>query len=140
MADAALTETELESIRGRADRFLAELLDEWYMHYAGHKDTLEIAEIYDRYPELTSLENANALGASVDSDSSVRELWHFGCAEYLGNLTKKHAEQIAALEAKLEATVDGDTVGFRMLRPAMANEPDRDKRRALEQRRNELTE
>jgi hypothetical protein len=140
MADTVLTPTELESIRGRADRFLTELLDEWYMHYAGHKDTLEIADIYDRYPELTSLENANVLGASVDGDASVRELWHFGCAEYLANLTKKHAEQIAALEAKLEATVNGDTVGFRMLRPAMANEPDRDKRRALEQARNELTE
>jgi hypothetical protein len=140
MAEAALTPAELESIRGRADRFLAELLDEWYMHYAGHKDTLEIAGIYDRYPELTSLENANALGASVDGDHGVRELWHFGCAEYLANLTKKHAEQIAALEAKLEATVNGDTVGFRMLRPAMANEPDRAKRHALEQARNELTE
>jgi hypothetical protein len=140
MAETALTPAELEAIRGKADRFLAELLDEWYMHYAGHKDTLEIAGIYDRYPELTSLENANALGASVNGDRNARELWHFGCSEYLGNLTKTHAEQIAALEAKLETTVDGDTVGFRMLRPAMANEPDRDKRRALEAARNELTE
>jgi len=140
MAATGLTPAELESIRGRADRFLAELLDEWYMHYAGHKDSLDIAEIYDRYPELTSLENATALGASVDGDRTIRELWHFGCSEYLANLTKKHSEQIAALEASVEADVNGEQVGFRMLRPAMANEPDRDKRRALEQARNELTE
>ena len=140
MPPGPLTSSELAAIRQRADRFLAELLDEWYRHYAGHKDTLEIAEIYDRYPELTSLENATALGASVDGDPRIRELWHFGCAEYLSNLTKTHAEQIAALEAKLEASVNGETVGFRMLRPTMANEPDRDKRRALERARNELTE
>jgi hypothetical protein len=49
MSGPALTPVELESLRGKADRFLAESLDEWYRHYAGHKDTLEIAEIYDRY-------------------------------------------------------------------------------------------
>jgi len=140
MLTPALTPPELDSIRERADRFLGEMLDEWYRHYAGHKDTLEIAEIYDRYPELTSLENAQALGASVDGDAGIRELWHFGCSEYLGNLTKTHAEQIAALEAKTETTVNGETIGFRMLRPAMANEADRNHRRALETARNELTE
>jgi hypothetical protein len=140
MAGPALTGAELAAVRARADRFLGELLDEWYQHYAGHKDTLEIAGIYERYPELTSLENANALGATADGDRSVRELWRFGCGEYLANLTKTHAEQIAALEAQVEATVDGDTIGFRMLRPEMANEPDRDRRRALEAARNELTE
>ncbi len=140
MPTEPLTSAELSTIRQKADRFLAELLDEWYMHYAGHKDSLDIAEIYDRYPELTSLENATALGASMNGDRTIRELWHFGCSEYLANLTKKHSEQIAALEASVEADVNGDKVGFRMLRPAMANEPDRDKRRALEQARNELTE
>jgi hypothetical protein len=140
MAEGALTEERLDALRGQADRFLAELLDEWYRHYAGHKDTLEIARIYERYPELTSLETATSLGASVDSDRSVRELWHFSCSEYMGNLTKTFAERIAGLEATLDAEVNGDTVGFRMLRPAMANEPDRTKRQALEQARNELSE
>jgi len=140
MPAAALTSDRLESLRGQADRFLAEMLDEWYRHYAGHKDTLDIAEIYERYPELTSLETANGLGATADGDRSVRELWHFGCSEYLGNLTKKHAEQIAALEATLEAAVNGETIGFRMLRPTMSNEPDRERRRALEDARNELSE
>jgi len=140
MPGEPLTSEELESLRGQADRFLAELLEEWYRHYAGHKDTLDIAEIYERFPELTSLDNATRLGASVDGDRSIRELWHFGCSEYLGNLTKTHAERIASLEASLEATVNGETVGFRMLRPTMANEADRHQRRALEDARNELSE
>ena len=125
MASGGLTQDRLESLRGQADRFLAELLDEYYLHYAGHKDALELAGIYDRYPELTALETATDLGGSVDGDTSVRELWHFACNEYLSNLTKTYAEQIAGLEATLETTIDGETVGFRMLRPTMANEPDR---------------
>jgi hypothetical protein len=140
MPGQALTPAALEGLREQADRFIAELLDEWYRHYAGHKDTLDIAEIYERYPELTSLENAKALGDAVDSDRGIRELWRFGCSEYLGNLTKEHAERIAALEASVEAKLGEETIGFRMLRPTIANEPDRDRRRALEQLRNELTE
>ncbi len=140
MASGGLTQDRLESLRGQADRFLAELLDEYYLHYAGHKDALELAGIYDRYPELTALETATDLGGSVDGDTSVRELWHFACNEYLSNLTKTYAERIAGLEATLETTIDGETVGFRMLRPTMANEPDRLKRQALEEARNELSE
>ena len=45
MPTDALSPAELTTIRQKADRFLAELLDEWYMHYAGHKDSLEIAGI-----------------------------------------------------------------------------------------------
>ena len=71
MPTEPLTTADLTTIRDRADRFLAELLNEWYLHYAGHKDSLDIAEIYDRYPELTSLENATALGASVNGDRST---------------------------------------------------------------------
>ena len=57
------------------------MLDEYYLHYAGHKDALEIAGIYDRYPELTALETATDLGGRVDGDRSVRELWQFACSE-----------------------------------------------------------
>ena len=110
------------------------------MHYAGHKDTLEIAGIYDRYPELTSLENANALGASVDGDRTIRELWHFGCSEYLAEPHEEARRADRRARGEARGGRGRRQVGFRMLRPAMANEPDRDKRRALEQARNELTE
>src|SRR5204863_22650 len=35
---------------------------------------------------------------------------------------------------------DGEEIGFRMLRPTMANEPDRDKRKRIDRVRCELTE
>ena len=70
----------------------------------------------------------------------MTELWRFASEGYLGELTREQAEKTAELEATLEAEVDGETIPFRMLRPAMANEPDRDKRERIDKARVELTE
>ncbi len=134
------TSPELDAYRAEADRFIAELDEEYYLHYAGLKARLELEEIYERHAMLTELERVQALGASVDGDRRVRELWHFGCEGYLGKLTREHAETVAALEAELEVSVDGETIPFRMLRPTMANEPDRARREKLDRAMWEATE
>jgi hypothetical protein len=139
-AQTPLGPRELDAYRDETDRFIAEIDEEYYLHFAGLKDTLDLEPIYERHAELTSLEKANAVGAAVDGDRRIRELWRFACAGYMGNLTREHAERVAALEAELTATVDGEEIAYRMLRPTMANEEHRDKRRRLEQARNELTE
>ena len=81
-----------------------------------------------------------AIGASVDGDRRVRELWRFACEGYLGKLTREDAEKLAALEAELEVTVDGETLPFRMLRPTIANEADRGRRERLDRAMWEATE
>jgi oligoendopeptidase F len=139
-AAAPLTAGDLDRFRDRADRFIAELDEEFYLHYAGLKEELELAPIYERYSELTRLEQAQALGQTANGDRGVRELWRFAAEGYLSDLTRDQAEKIARLEASLEATVNGETIPFRMLRPAMANEPDRDKRERIDRVRIELTE
>jgi hypothetical protein len=116
------------------------MLEEYYLHFAGLKDELEIEPIYARYDDLTTLEIATGLGASVGGDRRIRELWHFACNGYLGNLAKSQEARVNELEATVEATLDGETVPYRMLRPTIANEPDRLKRRALEEARCELGE
>jgi hypothetical protein len=134
------TSPELDAYRAEADRFIAALDEEFYLHYAGLKDRLELEPIYERHDELTGLEQARSLGAAVDGDRGVRELWHFACEGYLGKLTREHAERQAAVEAELEVTVDGETIPFRMLRPTMANEPDRGRRERLDRVMWEATE
>jgi hypothetical protein len=131
---------ELDDFREQADRFLAAIDEEYYLHFAGHKDALDLEPIYDRFAELTSLDVANRIGAAVDGDRRIRELWKFACSGHLGALTREHEEKTAQIEAELKATVDGEEIPFRMLRPTMANEPDREKRRRLEHARNALTE
>jgi hypothetical protein len=135
-----LQQGDVEALSADADRFLAELDEETYLHFAGLKETYDIAPIYERHERLTRLETALALGASVDGDRRRRELWKFACAGYLGNFVSEEAERVAELEATLTATVDGEEIPFRMLKPRLMNEEDRDLRARIEAARNELTE
>jgi hypothetical protein len=125
----ALPTRELDSFRERADRFIAELDEEYYLHFAGHKDSLDVEQIYERYTDLTDIETAKRL------EGAPSELWRFACEGFFGNLTREHQARVARIEATLEATVDGETIPYRMLRPQLSNEPDRDTRQRLEETR-----
>jgi hypothetical protein len=135
-----LEQPEIDALSADADRFIAELEEESYLHFAGHKDTYELAPIYARHERLTQLDTALALGASVDGNRRRRELWKFACAGYLGSFVSAEAERVAELEATLTAEVDGEEIPYRMLRPRLMNEDDRGVRERVEAARNELTE
>jgi hypothetical protein len=129
VADDGPTSRQIDAVRDEVDRFVAELDEEHYLHYAGHKDTLDIEEIYERHATLTQLDTATSL------EGGPRELWRFASEGFLGNLTRSHAERLAAAESELSVTVDGETIPYRMLRVVLANEPDRDRRERLERER-----
>ena len=129
MSTAPPTSRELDQFRDRADSFIRDLDEEYYQHFAGLKETLDVEQVYERYEELTTLETAQKL------KDAPTELWRFACEGFLGNLTRDHQARLAKAEAELEATVDGETIPYRMLRVAMSNEPDRDKRQRLEEAR-----
>ena len=135
-----LSQRQLDDLSEDADRFIAELDEETYLHFAGFKDTYELTPIYERHDELTKLDTALAVGASVDGNRNTRELWRFASEGYLGNFVRDEAERAAELEATLQAEVDGERIPYRNLRPAIMNEPDRGRRERLERARNELLE
>ncbi|HVH51925.1 MAG TPA: hypothetical protein VM690_07250 [Gaiellaceae bacterium] len=135
-----LSHRQLDALRADADRFIAELDEEAYLHFAGHKDTYDLVPIYERHAELTTLETALRIGTSVNGGRNTRELWRFACEGYLGNFVREEAERIAELEASLKATVDGEEIPYRNIRPTIGNEPERDRRERLERARNELME
>ena len=135
-----LQQGEIDALSADADRFLAELDEETYLHFAGLKETYDLAPIYERHERLTQLDTALGLGASVDGDRRRRELWKFACEGYLGNFVSEEAERVAELEATLTATVDGEEIPYRMLKPRLGNEDDREARARMEAARNELTE
>jgi len=123
------TTRELDRFRDEADSFIRDLDEEYYLHFAGLKETLDVEQIYERYEDLTKLETAQSLRYAPT------ELWRFACEGFLGNLTREHQALLAKAEAELEAKVDGETIPYRMLRVAMSNEPARDKRQRLEEAR-----
>jgi hypothetical protein len=129
MSSQPPTSREVDAFRDRADAFTRDLMQEYYDHFAGLKDGLDVERIYEEYEDLTTLATARSM------EGAPTELWRFACEGFLGNLTREHQARAAQVEAELQATVDGETIPYRMLRVAISNEPDRDKRRRLEEER-----
>jgi hypothetical protein len=129
MAVEPMTSREVDAFRERGDAFTRDLMQEYYDHFAGLKETLDIERVYEEYEDLTTLDTANRL------EQAPTELWRFACEGFLGNLTRAHQARVAQVEAELKATVDGEEVTYRMLRVVTANEPDRDRRERLDRER-----
>ena len=134
-----LSQRELDAVREDADRFIAELDEEAYLHFAGHKATYDLVPIYERHAGLTELETALNIGATVNGGRNVRELWRFACEGYLGNFVKAEEEKIAEAETQT-VKIGEEELTYRELRPRMSNTEDRAERRLLEEVRNEATE
>jgi len=129
MAVAPYTAREVDAFRERGDAFNRDMLQEYYDHFAGLKETLDIEQVYEEYEDLTRLETAQRLR------EAPTELWRFACEGFLGNLTRSHQAKAAEVEAALELTVDGETMPYRMARVVMSNETDRDKRQRIDDQR-----
>jgi hypothetical protein len=123
------TPREQDAFRDRGDSFVRDLMQEYYDHFAGLKESLDVERIYEAYEDLTTLETAQRMR------DAPAELWRFACEGFLGNLTRAHQARVAQVETELEASVDGRTIPYRMLRVALSNEPDRDARRRIEETR-----
>ncbi|MGN6380098.1 MAG: hypothetical protein ACTHNU_14185 [Gaiellales bacterium] len=121
----------VSSYRQRLEDMTAEALDEYYRHAAGLKPTLEIAAIYDRYADLSTLEQVHALAEA----GAHRELRRFAAEAFVGNGVKHLSEQAANTESELELDWDGGRLPYRAVRPAIMNEPDSSRRRDLYARR-----
>jgi hypothetical protein len=134
-----LDQRKLDALRAEADRFIAELDEEAYLHFAGLKETYDLVPIYERHAALTKLDTALDIGASANDGRNVRELWRFACEGYLGNFVSVEEEKIAEAETKT-VQVGDEAIPYRDLRPRIANADDRDKRKELELARNEATE
>ena len=125
---------DLDEYRVEAECFLAALEEELYLHFSGRKEALELEPIHKRFADLTTLEACRELS------SAPVELRRFACERYLGRLTREQEERIAGLETTLEAEVDGERIGFRMLHPRLANEPERGRRERIERARCDLVQ
>jgi len=66
MPPAPPSDRELDAYRDQADRFIAELDEEFYLHYAGLKETFDLAPIYERHKNLTELDQVKSIGLAVN--------------------------------------------------------------------------
>jgi hypothetical protein len=122
---------DVPTYRDRLEKMTAETMEEFYRQSAGLKPTLEIAPIYERYRDLSSIEQVRALGES----RAPGELRRFACEALIGNGCKALTEQAANTEAALTIDLDGEPVAYRAVRPRLMNEADARRRRDLYARR-----
>src|SRR3954454_11956512 len=126
---------DLDSYRAKADQFMEELMREHYLHFSGQKDDFEIEEIYERHGELYTREAVEQL-----REAGNRELLMFAVQGLIGQETKSEEAEVARREAALEIEVDGEKLPLRQSPVAQANEPDPDRRWAIERARLEISE
>src|SRR5437763_14293834 len=97
----------------------AEVMEEHYRHSAGLKPTLEIAAVYDRYAELSTLDQVRAL----DRPRAPMALRRFAVETYVGDGRKHLTDRAANAESELVVHANGEAVPYRAVRPALRNEP-----------------
>jgi hypothetical protein len=132
---------DLEEYRRETEAFLREREEALYLHGAGHRPDLPLAQIHARHADLFTDEVVAELGEAAaaspagDRGRSLRALRAFAVQGRLEAATASQAEAIAAAEAAWLVRVEGEELPYRGVAAAIANEPDRHRRLALERAR-----
>jgi hypothetical protein len=132
--------SDLEQYQHRGEAFLAELGRAWYRNGAGHTAELPLADIYERYADLFTAEGAQELIAAMaeatgDTLRSRRNLAVFAVAGAIEQACRADAQAVVEAESTATVQIDGDPVAYRSVGTLVANEPDAERRAALDAKR-----
>ncbi|MGI8712545.1 MAG: hypothetical protein ACR2NR_05040 [Solirubrobacteraceae bacterium] len=139
---------DLDAYRVQAESFSTELGRAYYRHLAGHDTELPLEQIYGRHAALferdavLSLQaQAQATAPGTDERRRARNLWDFALEGHMGQLTKATEAELARREVSISLAIAGESepIGFRESSVVQANEPDADRRAAIEHARNRAT-
>jgi hypothetical protein len=122
---------DLGEYRLEAEEFLSALDREFYLHFSGRQSEYDIEPIYERHAALFSRAAVDSLRAG-----GPRSLLEFAVQGLIGRETKAEEAELARREAVLEIEVDGERLPYREAPVVQANEPDPERRAAIEDARN----
>jgi hypothetical protein len=134
---------DIEKYRKEAVSFLYKMDKEYYLHFSGIKDNLNVSEIYDEFKNLFSKEYISHF-KNIKEESAGEEkkkasfLLKFCTEGYMEMQTKSLIDEIAEDEARAKITVDGKKIPFRYSEILLSNEPDKIKRDAIDDKRNKV--
>jgi hypothetical protein len=132
---------DLDALRMDIAKFLREIILENYHFSSGQKETYEITPIYERYGHLASKDLAGNIlerwdaAITPEEKKSYKHFFHIAFFGYLGNLTKEISEAMMKRQNEMKITLDGEEIPYQGIFPRLMNEPDKDKRKAI----NDLT-
>lgn len=127
--------------REDAESFLYKVDKEYYLHFSGQKDSINISGIYDEYKYLFSRKNIEYIKNIRDKSAGEEKkkaayLLKFCTEGYIERQVKDLIDKIAEDEAQAKINIEGRKVPFRYSEILLANEPDKVKRDRIEDKRN----
>ena len=128
---------DIEKYRKDARFFLSELDKEYYLHFSGQKDDLNVAVIYSRYSDLFSYDNFKNIKSLADSSSGEDRkryayLLKFCTEGLIENSVKELVDEIGEVEAKTTVKIEGKDISFRFSEVLLSNEDDKAKRDSID--------
>jgi hypothetical protein len=126
---------DLGAYRTEAEAFVSALDREYYLHFSGQRDEFEIEPIYERHERLFERRAVEEL-----REAGGGPLFEFAAHGLIGRATRAEEAELARREAALEIELDGEAIPFRQSTVVQANEPDPDRRAAIEEQRLALIE
>jgi hypothetical protein len=133
----SMASPEIERIREDLEPFQSALMEEFYQNYAGLKEEMATASVYEKFAGLFSegavgaVNSAFAEPPAVDDARWLRYLRAFCTFGYMDNAVKKLSDSIYTFEAKSVVECDGERIPYRALPIRLRNEPDPTLRRRL---------
>ncbi len=141
---------DLDAYRSEAEEFVAELGAEYHEHFAGLKEAFDVESIYARHEALFTADSVARLREQADAATArgedaarrARLLLDFAVEGHMGLISTDLEAELAQREAgtMLSIAGHGEAIPFREATIVQANEPDPERRAAIETARLEATE
>ncbi len=135
----------IESFRQECEIFLSKVEKEYYLHFSGQKDTLDLAAIYRGYEHLFSLDNVRFFteqkGKSLQEDrKKASSLLKFCTEGYMERRVQDIYDKISMAEANASLDIEGENIPLRYSEIMIANEEDKQKRDLIDKKRRRKTQ
>jgi hypothetical protein len=131
----------VDGLRNTLECFLREASMEHYLHFSGQKETLEIFPIVLRHADVFIPDAVHTALAARDATADPTDRRRAtALAQAVAELCMERdlamlADELATAQAQATVTVGGETLPYHGVAVAVQNEPDRERRRALDRAR-----
>jgi hypothetical protein len=128
---------QLSRIKADLELFKGELEEERYRNWAGLKEDMHMAEIYDRYSNLFTTEAINAVNEGLESEPSpddgrcLKYLRTFTTMGYVENAVKDLSDKAATFEGKTTVHLGDENIPYRTIPVLIMNEKNGQRRKDL---------
>jgi hypothetical protein len=134
----------VDSLRDTVEEFSRAADLEYYEHFSGRKDKLEMARIVERFGAAFTSDALRAvLDAAGSAGDDAERRRHLALAQAVASVCMERelavlGDELATAEAQATVDVDGETIGYYSAAVAVQNEPGRERRRRIDAARMEV--